>query len=87
MARIAGIDLPKNKRGEIGLTYIYGIGKRTAQQILTDAGVSFDTKVQDWNDDEISNIRGIISEMKVDGYRLLQRNQTQSWFTFKRSKN
>ena len=67
MARIAGIDLPKNKRGEIGLTYIYGIGKRTAQQILTDAGVSFDTKVQDWNDDEISNIRGIISEMKVEG--------------------
>ncbi len=68
MARIAGIDLPKNKRGEIGLTYIYGIGRRTAQNILTDAKVDFNTKVQDWNDDELSAIRKIIGDtLKVEG--------------------
>ena len=57
MARIAGIDLPKNKRGEIGLTYIYGIGRSSAQNILKKAEVSLDKKVQDWNDDELSIIR------------------------------
>ncbi len=67
MARISGIDLPKNKRGEIGLTYIYGIGRSTAQQILTKAGISFDTKVSDWNDDQLSSIRSIITEIKVEG--------------------
>jgi small subunit ribosomal protein S13 len=68
MARISGIDLPKNKRGEIGLTYIYGIGRSTAQQILTQAGISFDTKVQDWNDDQLAIIRGIINDqIKVEG--------------------
>jgi len=67
MARIAGIDLPKNKRGEIGLTYIYGIGRSTAQKILTEAKVSFDKKVNDWNDDELGAIRGIINEIKVEG--------------------
>ena len=67
MARIAGIDLPKNKRGEIGLTYIYGIGRSTSQKILKEANVSFDKKVQDWNDDELSAIRGIIAEMKIEG--------------------
>ena len=68
MARIAGIDLPKNKRGEIGLTYIYGIGRSTAQRILNEAGVNFNTKVQDWNDDELNKIRSIISEgIKVEG--------------------
>ena len=68
MARIAGIDLPKNKRGEIGLTYIYGIGRSSAQQILTEAGVSFDKKVQEWNDDELTKIRVIINEnYKVEG--------------------
>ncbi len=67
MARIAGIDLPKNKRGEIGLTYIFGIGKSTARKILAQAGVNFDKKVQDWNDDELSSIRGIIGEIKVEG--------------------
>ncbi len=68
MARIAGIDLPKNKRGEIGLTYIYGIGRRTAQNILTEAKVDFNTKVQDWNDDELSAIRKIIGDtLKVEG--------------------
>jgi small subunit ribosomal protein S13 len=68
MARISGIDLPKNKRGEIGLTYIYGIGRSTAQKILTDAGIDFDTKVQDWNDDQLAVIRGIINDqIKVEG--------------------
>ena len=67
MARIAGIDLPKNKRGEIGLTYIYGIGRSTAQKILDQAGISYDKKVSDWNDDELGALRGIIGEMKVEG--------------------
>lgn len=67
MARIGGIDLPKNKRGEIGLTYIYGIGRSTSQKILKQADVSLDKKVQDWNDDELSAIRGIIADMKIEG--------------------
>ncbi|HOF15565.1 MAG TPA: 30S ribosomal protein S13 [Bacteroidales bacterium] len=67
MARIAGIDLPKNKRGEIGLTYIYGIGRTTAQRILTKANVSWDKKVQDWNDEDLNAIRTIIGEMKIEG--------------------
>lgn len=67
MARIAGIDLPKNKRGEIGLTYIYGISRSTAQNILREAGISFDTKVDEWNDDQQNAIRNIINEMKVEG--------------------
>ncbi|HNQ11993.1 MAG TPA: 30S ribosomal protein S13 [Bacteroidia bacterium] len=68
MARIAGIDLPKNKRGEIGLTYIYGVGRSTAQKILTKAGVDFNKKVNDWNDDELTKIRGVINdEIKVEG--------------------
>ncbi len=62
MARIAGVDLPKNKRGEIGLTYIFGIGRSSARNILTKAKVNFDTKVQDWTDDEIGSIRNVISE-------------------------
>ncbi|MCA6362762.1 MAG: 30S ribosomal protein S13 [Bacteroidetes bacterium] len=68
MARISGIDLPKNKRGEIGLTYIFGIGRQTARKILTEAGVNFDTKVQDWNDDQLSKIRNYINDnLKVEG--------------------
>jgi small subunit ribosomal protein S13 len=68
MARIAGIDLPRNKRGEIGLTYIYGIGRSTARRILETAGVSFDKKVQEWDDDDLSKIRGFITEeLKVEG--------------------
>ncbi|GAA4095843.1 30S ribosomal protein S13 [Mucilaginibacter panaciglaebae] len=68
MARISGIDLPKNKRGEIGLTYIYGIGRSKAQEILTKAGIDFNTKVQDWNDDQLAAIRTIINdEVKVEG--------------------
>ena len=68
MARISGIDLPKNKRGEIGLTYIYGIGRSTAQNILSQAGIDFDTKVQDWTDDQLTAIRTIINDqIKVEG--------------------
>jgi len=68
MARISGIDLPKNKRGEIGLTYIYGIGRSTAQDILTQAGIDFNIKVQDWTDDQLTAIRGIINDqIKVEG--------------------
>ena len=67
MARISGVDLPKHKRGEIGLTYIFGIGRSTAQNILKQSGISFDKKVEEWNDDELNKIRGIITEMKVEG--------------------
>jgi small subunit ribosomal protein S13 len=68
MARIAGIDLPKNKRGEIGLTYIFGIGRSTAQYILTKSGIDFDKKVNQWNDEEQAAIRNIINnEFKVEG--------------------
>ena len=68
MARIAGIDLPKNKRGEIGLTYIFGIGNSTARYILDKAGIDFSKKVNQWNDDELNAIRTIITnEFKVEG--------------------
>ena len=68
MARIAGIDLPKNKRGEIGLTYIYGIGRSTAKEILAKAGIDEGKKVQAWTDDEQNNLRNIINdEYKVEG--------------------
>ncbi|GAB5557281.1 MAG: 30S ribosomal protein S13 [Schleiferiaceae bacterium] len=68
MARIAGIDLPKNKRGEIGLTYIFGIGLSRSREILTEAGVDFNTKVQDWNDEQLQKIRSVITEsIKVEG--------------------
>ena len=67
MARIAGIDLPKNKRGVIGLTYIYGIGRSTAAKVLAAAKVDEGIKVQDWNDDQLSAIRNAINEIKVEG--------------------
>lgn len=68
MARIAGIDLPKNKRGEIGLTYIYGIGRNTARYILQKAQIDFNKKVQDWDDDDLGKIRQIINdEIQVEG--------------------
>jgi len=68
MARIAGVDLPKNKRGEIGLTYIYGIGPATARYILEKAGIDVNKKVHAWNDDELNAIRNIITnELKVEG--------------------
>ena len=70
MARIVGVDLPKNKRGEISLTYIYGIGRSRAQSILDAAGVDRNVKVSDWNDDQIAAIRKEINEsqeIKVEG--------------------
>ena len=68
MVRIAGVDIPDNKRGEIGLTYIFGIGKRLAQRILTNAHVDWNKKVSEWTDEESKKIRSIISEnIKVEG--------------------
>ena len=67
MARIYGVDLPKNKRGVIGLTYIYGVGKSRAIKILETAGVDQHKKVQDWNDDDINNIRNAVGQDKVEG--------------------
>jgi small subunit ribosomal protein S13 len=68
MARIAGVDIPNNKRGEIALTYIYGIGRSNAQKILTAAEVEWDKKVDDWSDDEQNRIRTVIGdEFKVEG--------------------
>ena len=68
MARIAGVDIPDNKRGEIALTYIFGIGRRTAQNILTDAGISLDKKAKDWNDEESNAVRAIIAErFRIEG--------------------
>ena len=67
MARIAGIDLPKNKRGVIGLTYIFGIGKSRAKEILSRDQLNEDTKVNEWNDDEISRIREIVASYKIEG--------------------
>ena len=68
MARIAGIDLPKNKRGVIGLTYIYGIGNSTAARILDSAEIDQNKKVSDWDDDDLSKIRNFITEnLKTEG--------------------
>lgn len=69
MARIAGVDLPNNKRGVIGLTYLFGIGRSRAEYILEQAGVDLSKRVKDWNDDELASIRGIINggEFKVEG--------------------
>ncbi len=69
MARISGVDLPKNKRGEIGLTYIYGIGRSLSQRILTKAGVDFNIRVKDWSDEQEMAIRNVIAEenLKLEG--------------------
>ena len=67
MARIAGVDIPKNKRGVIALTYIFGLGKSRAIEILDKAQVSQDKKVQDWNDDEIGAIRDAVSYYNIEG--------------------
>jgi small subunit ribosomal protein S13 len=68
MARIAGVDIPDNKRGEIGLTYIFGIGRRSAQKILAQANVGLDKKVKEWNDEESNLIRSIIAEQfRIEG--------------------
>ena len=67
MARIAGVDIPKHKRGVIALTYIFGIGQSRAQDILEKAGVSEDKKVNEWNDDEIGAIRDAVGSFKIEG--------------------
>ncbi|MBP40302.1 SSU ribosomal protein S13P [Bizionia echini] len=67
MARIAGVDIPKNKRGVISLTYIYGIGRSRAKEILAQAKVEESTKVQDWTDDEIGNIREAVGSFTIEG--------------------
>jgi len=68
MARINGVDLPKHKRGEIGLTYIYGVGRSTAQRVLDEAGVDRNMKVEEWNDEQINAIRKILSDKyKLEG--------------------
>ena len=67
MARIAGVDIPKQKRGAIALTYIYGIGKSRAQEILGKAGVDEDIKVSEWNDDQIGKIREAVGEYTIEG--------------------
>jgi len=76
MARIAGIDIPKNKRGEVGLTYIYGIGRSTARYILEKSGIDFNKKVNQWDDDEQTAIRNVINnEFKTEG---ALRSETQT---------
>ncbi len=67
MARIAGVDVPRNKRVEISLTYIYGVGKATSQRVLTEAGVNFDTRVKDLTEEEINKIRAVVEGVKVEG--------------------
>lgn len=68
MARIVGVDLPKNKRGEVGLTYIFGLGRSSAQKILEKAGVDRSVKVKDWTDEQVNMIRKVINEnFKVEG--------------------
>ncbi|MCW0482838.1 30S ribosomal protein S13 [Gaoshiqia sediminis] len=68
MARIVGVDIPNNKRGEVALTYVYGIGRNRAKYILETAGVDVNTKVQDWNDDQFAAIRKVIGDnFKVEG--------------------
>ncbi|MBP9992515.1 MAG: 30S ribosomal protein S13 [Bacteroidales bacterium] len=68
MARIAGVDLPNNKRGEVGLTYIFGIGRSSSRKILNELGIDLNIKVKDWNDDQITAIRTkIANEFKIEG--------------------
>ena len=67
MARIAGVDLPREKRVEIGLTYIYGIGKATSEKIIAEAGINPDTRVRDLTEEEVQKLRDIIGKMKVEG--------------------
>jgi small subunit ribosomal protein S13 len=67
MARIAGVDIPKNKRGVIALTYIFGVGSSRAKAVLAQANVSEDKKVSEWNDDEIGAIREAVSQFKIEG--------------------
>jgi small subunit ribosomal protein S13 len=80
MARIVGVDLPRNKRGEVGLTYIYGVGRSIAQKVLDEAGVDRNAKVQDWTDDQINNIRRILN----DNYKLEGELRSETQMNIKR---
>jgi len=80
MARIIGVDLPRNKRGEVGLTYIYGVGRSTAQKVLDEAGVDRNVKVQDWTDEQINSIRRILS----DNYKLEGELRSETQLNIKR---
>jgi small subunit ribosomal protein S13 len=80
MARIVGVDLPRNKRGEIALTYIFGIGKSTAQAVLDEAGVDRNAKVEEWNDEQINNIRRILN----DNYKLEGELRSETQMNIKR---
>ena len=80
MARIVGVDLPRNKRGEVGLTYIYGVGRSIAQKVLDEAGVDRNAKVQDWSDDQINNIRRILN----DNYKLEGELRSETQMNIKR---
>ncbi|MDQ7860878.1 30S ribosomal protein S13 [Peribacillus frigoritolerans] len=90
MARIAGVDIPRDKRIVISLTYIYGIGKQTAIKILAEAGVSEETRVRDLTEDELNKIRDIIDKLKVEGdlrreislkHQTFNGNRFLPWFT------
>jgi small subunit ribosomal protein S13 len=80
MARIVGVDLPRNKRGEVGLTYIYGVGRSIAQRVLDEAGVDRNAKVSDWTDDQINNIRRILN----DNYKLEGELRSETQMNIKR---
>jgi small subunit ribosomal protein S13 len=67
VARIAGIDLPKNKRGIVGLTYIFGVGRTTSSEVLEKAGVDYNKRVSEWTDEEIASLRQVLAEYKVEG--------------------
>jgi small subunit ribosomal protein S13 len=80
MARIVGVDLPRNKRGEIGLTYIYGVGRSTAQKVLDEAGVDRNAKVEEWTDEQINNIRRVLN----DNYKLEGELRSETQLNIKR---
>ena len=80
MARIVGVDLPRNIRGEVGLTYIYGVGRSIAQRVLDEAGVDRNAKVQEWTDDQINNIRRILN----DNYKLEGELRSETQMNIKR---
>ncbi|HOW41133.1 MAG TPA: 30S ribosomal protein S13 [Bacteroidales bacterium] len=80
MARIVGVDLPRNKRGEVGLTYIYGVGRSIAKRVLDEAGVDRNAKVQEWTDEQINNIRRILN----DNYKLEGELRSETQLNIKR---
>jgi small subunit ribosomal protein S13 len=80
MARIVGVDLPRHKRGEIGLTYIYGVGKSSAQKVLDEAGVDRNAKVEEWTDEQINTIRRILN----DSYKLEGELRSETQMNIKR---